>query len=342
MDYSKGYSCEWRLYRVNPDTWADAELVSGFRSASVERDVTGDAPLVDAGSIELDGSVPDGYYRIAMTATQGSLSERVDVATLLCCSTSGTAERGSDGVELVGRSVLWPASTRLLTRGSYAPAGVDGAQFAAQMIRECCKAPVTASGSFTLDQHIVFDLGASYLEAVWSVLNAANWCMRMDGRGQVEILPKPTEPSLVLSNASAALLQPGIDHTLDTGDVPNRYTAIEDGSVAQAVNDDLASSTSYQSRGYWVDVVDDSPERVDGETLTAYATRRLREESTLLDERTYTRELYPGVLPFDIVRCSIPSVTLDGDMRVRSQSLECGHGIVVTEKSAKEVTTWQG
>lgn len=341
MDYSRGYSCTWRLYRVNPDTWADAELVPGFRSASVERDVTGDAPLVDAGSIELDGSVPDGYYRIAMTATQGSLSERVDVATLLCCSTSGTAERGADGVEVTGRSVLWPASTRLLTRGSYAPAGSDGAEFAASLIRECCKAPVTVSGGFTLDSHIVFDLGASYLEAAWAVLDAGGWCMRIDGRGQVEILPKPTEPSLVLSNASAALLQPGIDHTLDTGDVPNRYTAIEDAQYAQAVNDDPASSTSYQARGYWVDVVDDSPERVNGETLDAYARRRLREESTLKDERTYTREYFPDVLPFDIVRGSIPSVMLEGDMAVQSQSIECGHGIVITEKAAKEVITWQ-
>lgn len=342
IDWTRGYTARWRLYGVNRDTWADAGQIEGFREARVERDMTDDAPLLESGGFSLDGELADGYYRLAMVAEQDGQSERVDVSTLLCCASSGTADKGADGVEVVGRSVLWPASTRLLTHGAYAPAGVDGADFAADLLRECVHCPVTAVGGFELAQHVVFDLGASYLEAAWAVLDAGGWCMRIDGRGEVSVQPRPTEPRLELSTVNAALLQPGIGHSLDLSEVPNRYTAVDEAQVAQAVNDNPTSETSIPKRGYIIDVVDDSPDRVNGETLAAYAARRLREESTLTDERTYTREFVPDVLPYDIVRGSMPSVRLDGDMTVRSQSLACGRGIVVTEKAAREVVTWQG
>ena len=63
--------------------------------------------------------------------------------------------------------------------------------------------------------------------------------------------------------------------------------------------------------------------------------------STVRDERTYTREWWPGVHPGDIVRGSLASAGLDGDMRVSAQSFECGAGIVVTENAYGEVRTWE-
>lgn len=344
MDWSAGYHATWRVYRVDRRTWADSELVSGIYSVDIERTCDEDAPLLERGSLTVDAAVgqgfAEGYYRVVMTATQGEESERVDVATLLCCSVSGDIDRGSDTREVLGRSVLYPASTAELESGSYAPAGVDGVAFCADLLRACINAPVTTAGGFTLDEHHVFDNGTKVLNAVWKVLDAGGYVIQIAGDGTVSVVPKPTEPDLLLDRAHARLLHPSIHHELDYSEVPNRFTASDGTEEAVAVNDDPQSVTSTAYRGWVHDMRDDSPTRVNGETLQAYADRRLEEESMVYDSRTYAREWWPDVRPFSVVRGSIASVGLDGDMRVVSQALSCGLGITVEEESRREAYTW--
>ena len=345
VDWSRGYTASWRVFRVDERTWADAERLDGIVSADVSRDRSGDAPLLESGTVRasapIGADVPDRYLRIVMTATQGAVSERVDVATMLFCAASGEVARGSQLLELTGRSVLWPASAALLSRGSYAPAGCDGASFAAGMLREVLAAPVAVNGSFTLDRHVVFDLGSSVLEAAWLVLRAGNFCIRIDGSGAVTVGPEPSEPDLVLDRAGARLLSVSGSFEADSSEVPNRYVAVDGTETAEAVNDDPGSKTSTVRRGYRVDVVDSSPVRVNGETLAAYCARRLEEESAMPDTKTYTREWWPGVGPYSLVRGSLASVGVEGDLRVVSQSLECGRGITVTERASREVRLWR-
>ena len=61
----------------------------------------------------------------------------------------------------------------------------------------------------------------------------------------------------------------------------------------------------------------------------------------MYDARTYVREWYPGVMVGPIVRGSVASVGLDGDMRVERQSITCGAGITVEERAVKEVKAWR-
>lgn len=344
IDWTRGYSAAWRAYRVDPSTWADAETVGGIESLTVERTCDGDAPLLESASLTVSAhgiqQWQEGYVRVAMLATQGGETERVDIATLLCSSASGEAARGGQVLDVDGRSVLWPASVRLLTAGSYAPAGVDAVRLVASMLRACVAAPIVATGSVTLVDPVVFDMGSSVLDAVWLVLRACNLTMRIDGYGTVRVGPEPSEPSIVLDRYGARLMHTSVKQSLDWSGVPNRYYAVDGELVAEAVNADPNSITSTVVRGYAVDVVDTSPVRIGGETLDAYCRRKLAEASTAYDERTYSREYVPGVVPGDIVRASLPTVGLVGDMRIMRQSLTCGAGIVVEEKSRTEVRSW--
>lgn len=332
----------WRVFRVDPLTWADGEQLRGVNEVTVDRSAEG---TIERGELSVDsvvgGEFTEGYYRIAMTASQGGEAERVDVATLLCVSTSDVTNRGVSVMAVTGRSVLHPASTKRLAIGSYAPKGVDGAAYCADMLRDAINAPVEAYGSFTLDDHVVFDAGISVLDAVWLVLDAGNFVLQISGDGTVSILPKPTEPSLDLDLAHARLMQPEVSRELDWSEVPNRYFAVDNGVVAAAVNDRPESETSTVRRRWCSDVVDESPTRVDGESLRAYAERRLEELSMVRDSRTYRREWWPGVYPFSVIRGSISSVGMEGDFRVESQHITCGTGIVVEEKAFKEVYSWR-
>ncbi len=337
MNWGQSYTATWRVFKVNADTWADGAILNNVDSISITR--TADGNVMESGNMTVSGDFEDGYYRIAMTAEQGNEVARVDVGTFLCVSSSGTTDYGFTDREINCRSVLYPAETMAVTTGEYAPAGADGALYAANLLSSAINAPVVVEGSFILNNHLVHELGASVIDAVWVVLEAGGFVIQIDGQGTVHIRPKPTEPSLVINNTSTAVMLNGISYTHDTSELPNRYIVIEDNFITIASNDDPTSPISTVSRGYNVDVVDTSPTPVNGEPFAAYANNRLRELSIMKEERSYTREYAPNVYPYSIVRATLNS--LDGDYRVVSQSIECGNGIVVTEKVAKEVSLWQ-
>lgn len=336
MDWTKSYTSTWRVYKVNRKTWADGEMLKKVDSASVSR--TADGRVLESGSLEVSGEFNTDYYRIVMTAEQGGEIERVDVATLLFEVKGGEIDFGRTVHSVDGFSVLHPAETTAITLGGYAPAGVDGVQYAKELLESSINAPVETEGSFTLNDHVVHELGSSVIDAVWAVLDAGGYIIQIDGRGVVHIRPKPTEPTLRITNSSIGMLTNGIDFTSDMSDIPNRYIVIEDDVVVTAENNDPESIVSTVSRGYFVDVVDTSPTPVNGKTLQEYAQDRLKELSIMRDERTYVREYAPNVYLYSLVRASING--LQGDLRVESQSIDCGNGITVNEKASREIALW--
>ena len=329
-----GYSAHWRLFKVNRDTWADESQLDGLTAAHV---IYSDSDLMQSGNLTVTSieDFEDGYYRLSMAAD----GQRVDVATLLCHSDDGTMNRGKADRNVTGVSVLEPANTRKLYSGEFCPANSDGAEFAAGMLRNCVHAPVEVEGSFTVENHIVFDNGSTVLQAVLMILNAGNFIIQITGYGTILIKPKPTTPALILDRAGARLLAPETSYK-DEREIPNRYIAIEGASVAVAQNNDPESVTSLAYTGYLRDEYDQSPVRIDGETLQRYAERKLEELSVIKKQRTYTRDYFPDVYPGDIVRCSLPRAGLDGDMRITTSDIACGAGIKITETATTEVKTW--
>lgn len=337
MNWARSYSSTWRVFRVNQDTWADAQALAGVDSVSVTR--TADGSLLESGSIDLTGDIEPGYYRIAMTADQGGELARVDVATMLCIANGGEYDYGVRTHRADGFSVLYPASVTAITSGEYAPAGVNGAEYAGYILAAAINAPVEVEGNFTLNGPIVHEVGSSVLEAAWAVLEAGGYVIQIDGRGVVHICPKPKDPSLILDTQSEGIVLNGTSFAADESEIPNRYLVIDDNTIAIAENNDPESRVSTVSRGYRSDVVDSSPTPVDGETLSEYADRRLHELSMLKEEQSYTREYAEGVNLYSVVRASLDA--LEGDFRVVSQTINCSNGVAVAEKVEKETDLWQ-
>lgn len=339
MDWSATYTCDWSLMRVNPATWADAGEAGAVLSAECDRT---DSGTLESAEIRYDGGdFQSGWHRLVLRATQNGMTERFEVFTMLCEATGGEYDHGSNTLDVQCRSVLYPASVRLMGDGAYAPKGTDGARWAAELLQGCILAPVSVEGSFILGVHVVFDLEDTVLDAVWAVLGAGGFTLAIDGHGRVAVRPRPMQPSLLLDEAGASLLMPGIEHETDYSEIPNAYIAVDGAMRAVAVNDDPTSPVSTAARGFRHDMLDKSPKPVNGETLAGYARRRLAEESTVRETRKYRREYMPGVVPCSVVRGSLASVGLDGDLRIRRQSLEMEHGIEVTEEAVREVALWE-
>ena len=344
IDWTRGYTSTFRAFEVDRRTWTETAEIGRVDAASVDNDSEG-ALQSGALSITADPGAGFGerYVRIRLDADQGGSSERVDVATLFCTAASGTLDHGIDTLDVEGRSVLHPASVRMvhdIGTDPYAPMGADGAAFAAQLLRKCIAAPVSVECSFLLGRTVVFDPKDSYLDAAWEVLEVGGCIMQVDGRGVVHILDAPDAPDPERGVVNAAQLIPGIGHELDYSGIPNRYFAVYGATTASASNDDPASPTSTATRGYCVDERDESPRLKDGESLAMYARRKLAELSVAYDTRKYKREYIPGVLPGSMVRVQAPG--MDGTYRVRRQSLAIGRGITVDEEANEEVRTWQG
>lgn len=339
MSWGDGYTSEWMVYEVNPDTWADGRMVGGLRSFDV---TSQDSGLVQSGSIVLDQTdeIREAYYRIVLYSDQSGARERYDVATLHCVSGAREVREGAGEVTMDGRSVLYPASVNRLEHGSYAPSGVDMPGYAADMLRAVLKAPVVAEGSFTLDEPVVFDLGSTVLDSVRALLSYGGGTIGIEGDGTVHVGLLGREPVLSIDDGSSRLIVPGVRDDTDLGSVPNRYVADDGRQVAVAVNDDPASPVSHAARGYWSDVYDKSPVRVNGETLDSYAMRRLRECSMVRKSLSYSREYWPGVMTGSVIRATIPSAGLDGEMTVQRQRLSSGPGLLVEETAVMEVSAW--
>ena len=341
IDWAGGYTSQWRVVRVDPESWGDAEELKGVTKVSIDRDCTDDYPLLETGSLEVDLAVDEefeeGWYRIELIATQGSWTEKHSIATLLMQSGSGTIDRGHKQVRVDGYSVLRPASDRLLLSGRYAPKDMNGVDFVAQLLRESVVAPVETQGSFTLNDYYVFPIGTTYIEAIWTILDAGGYVIQIDGDGVINVIPKPTESSLDLDTVNTRMLMPSFDYELDLTDIPNRYFAYYGGAAAVEVNDDPSSRTSTVARGRYIDYIDDDPLMVNGESLETYARRRLIELNTVLEKYSYTREYDEDTLPFSMVKGTLNNIGFVGDFRVLGQTLSCGAGITVTEKVGLEI-----
>lgn len=343
MDWSSGYRASYRLYRVDEATWADSsERFVGLMDASVESNLSKE--LVQSGSIKVELPVGEsferGYYRVVMVTEQNGGYERFDISTMYYTTSTRNVSNGSATFPLVGRSVLYPASRRKMLVGSYAPIGVDGAAYAADLLSTAVAAPVVVEGGFTLDEHLVFDVGTTVLKAVLTLLQIGGYMLSVDGSGTVTIRQVPDRPKEDIGNI-VELVMPTVSDTFDTAEVPNQYTAIDNSQSVTVTNEDPNSETSTVSRGYEDDVVDTAPKRVNGETLTHYATRKLYELSIVKKSYTYQREYDDGVLVGDMM-----PVTLNGEnvmLRSTRQSLKCSeNGIIVSETAEMEVPMWQG
>lgn len=338
MDFSKVYTAEFSMRPFDVSTWSAVGTPISMTALSIDASAKDSSSLLKTASIETDNPLETGWYKVYMTATQGD-SVRVPMGVYLLSKRSTTYDRGIGPTRTSGYSSLKPADVTKMPLGSYAPMGADGASLAASYIGSCLPVPVHVDGWFELAQHVVFPQGCSYLKAAWMLVDAGGGMISIDGDGEVHIGPLPIEPSLELGRLTEYMLLPGVSEDLDDL-IPNRYYAVQGGSIAVSENYDNGP-TSYTRRGFWVDALDTSPIRVNGETLQAYADRRLRESCIRRRRVSYTREFALGVDPMSIVRCSIPEEGLDGDASVVSQKMDCSYGVTVAETLEFREDLWR-
>ena len=339
ITWSQDYTVEWRLMKVNKDTWADSGRAEFVNNARIDRDMTASVPLLE--SATFDAQIPigreweNGWYRLRAIVTQGTETESIPIGTFRIEAGSDKVDFGTQTATLKGYSVLYPASKSYMDLGSYIPLGTDGPEFVRDLLKQggVC-APIHLEGSYSLDDYVTYDNQTQVIKVVWDILDAGGYCMVIDGEGEIWVKPKPVQRKLVFNSKTANLLFPGVTRNLDYSDVPNVYKAYSGEVSAKAVNDNPDSIVSTVSRGYEHQEVATNPMRVNGESLQAYCERMLEELSTLEKTYVYNRENISDARPFDVVNLTLPQWGVESDLRILSQSIECGKSIKVSETAA--------
>lgn len=320
----------YRLARIDPDTWLPVAEVGGLKSASVKSDSNrdGSSPLVQSCMIDVSGKLDEGYYRISKIGADTSVT---DVATVLLVPDSSEWSHGAWSSSVSGMSVLKQAAETYFDPGLYVPSGTDCVEWAARLLADAIPAPVEHAGSFRISEHVVFDLGASYLDGVWQVLGIAGFSICVEPDGTVRIRQRPTEPALTVNTANRGIIGCEISSGLPIADIPNVMRVYVDGNEFVAENDDPASPTSTVSRGRRIEAIEEDPAMKEGESPMAYAVRRLSELSEVYETYDVTRIWTRGIGVNDVVRVNLPEQGIEGDFTVMSQSLECSGGLMVSE-----------
>ena len=319
---------EFRVSRIDCDTWAPGEELSGVKSISVSRSDNrdGTTPLMDSGSIEVEGTIEEGYYQIDKLETGHPVEP---IAAVLLVPDVDDFSHGQWCATTIAKSVLTPAADKKFDNGACVHKGQDGASWVAEKLRETVKAPVVVDGSFTLDRHYVFNLGETYLDGCWKVLSAAGWCLQISERGVVRVMPVPSTPSVVYDSSA---VRDQIGHSIPIDDVYNVVRVWDGENVAEAINDDPDSPTSIRNRnGRRIEYTEESPALVDGETLDDYANRKLDESSAIYETYEIERDWIAGTLPYTCARVYLPEAQTQCVCSVMRQEIECKTGISVRE-----------
>jgi hypothetical protein len=165
---------------------------------------------------------------------------------------------------------------------------------------------------------------------VHRIVQAIDWTLRIDGRGQVSIRPKDATIKATFGN-DADMVEPTVKDTDDWFACPNVLRVTCGSQSVIVYDDDLDSSLSVQARGreIWAQ---ETVSMSDTSALPLYARQRLKELQAHTRTLTYSRRFDPSVNVGDVVRLSYPQSGLGGTYRVRSQKINLSHGARTEEE----------
>lgn len=334
MNWNSGFTALYELHRVDPVSRMDAgqyQLTAG----SISKSPTG---LMESADITMTESPGECWLRVYLKAKQGDSGARVPLFTGLASAPQRTLDGNKVTHKVACYSVLKPVEDVLTPRGFFIAAGVPGAQAAAELL-SIGPAPVTYdSPSPALTEPIVSEDRDTYLAIAQKILTAIGWRIRINGRGEVEIIPQATEESARFDTQENDSIEVSITDTNNWYSAPNCIRVTSGDDCVELKDDDRTSALSISSRQenrggsgeIWTQ--ESASSLGEDETLLMYAQRRLRELQAPSRKISYTRRFRPDVTVGDKVRLHLPGHGIDDVFTVTSQKITLGYNARCAEE----------
>ena len=224
----------------------------------------------------------------------------------------------------------------ILSRGWYAPAGMNGAELVRRLLSVSPAPIVIDDDAPALTESIVAEDGETHLSMSDRILNAMGWILRINGNGTINIMPAPLEPAAGFDPLGNDVIETKIKVSSDWYSCPNVYVAVADNMTGVARDESIDSPLSIQNRGREVWKQETGCKLAANESIAAYAARKLAESQKVQQTASYDRRYIPDVYPGDLVTMNYPQQNLVGVYQVTSQSITLGYGAKTSEQISKE------
>lgn len=334
MNWNLGYTANYSLCRVDPDTWKDVERFK-ITGGSVSKTDTG---LMESADVDLTTAISnDTWVRIYLDATQGQdgAHEALFTGLLSCPAVMWEGERDSYTAECY--SVLKPAADLLLCRGWFAQKGRNGAELAAELLAG--RAPVSyADNAPLLSSNIVAEDGESNLTMAQKLLEAIGWRIRITGLGEIQIVPNAEEAERTIGINEYDIVEKSLIVAKDMFSIPNVFRASANGESATVTDDDENSVLSTVNRGREIWAEESDCALSGSESVTMYAKRRLKELQQTAETVSYTRRYLPDTYPGDILTVRYPLQNINDDYKIKNQTIELGYGARTSEEAGRYIS----
>ena len=333
MNWNLGFSAAYYATFVDKATWRDLErfeITDG--SISYTEDELRCSATVGAVGYE-QGT--EKIIRVYLDAKQTGSAALVPLFTGYATSPTQDFNGVLETNSLDVYSVLTPVRDVLLPRGWYAAAEIPGGTLIKNLL-EPTPAPVDiVDNSPALQEAIIAEDSETNLSMIEKILAAMDWRMRLGGDGTIHIMPKATEAVVMYDPLDNDAIEPEIEITYDWYQCPNCFRAISGDLTAVAKDESSNSIFSIQNRGREVWMEETDADLNEGETIEAYALRRLREEQSIATQAKYKRRFHPDLSVSDLVQLHYPKQGLEGFYKITSMSMEPGYGCSVDEEVEK-------
>ena len=333
MNWNLGFSAAYYATFVDKATWRDLErfeITDG--SISYTEDELRCSATVGAVGYE-QGT--ENIIRVYLDAKQTGSAALVPLFTGYATSPTQDFNGVLETNSLDVYSVLTPVRDVLLPRGWYAAAEIPGGTLIKNLL-EPTPAPVDiVDNSPALQEAIIAEDSETNLSMIEKILSAIDWRMRIGGDGTIHIMPKATEAVVMYDPLDNDAIEPEIEITYDWYQCPNCFRAISGDLTAVAKDESSNSIFSIQNRGREVWMEETDADLNEGETIEAYALRRLREEQSIATQAKYKRRFHPDLSVSDLVQLHYPKQGLEGLYKITSMSMELGYGCSVDEEVEK-------
>lgn len=330
MDWSKGFTAMYYISVVDKNTWRDVDRIE-ITGGSIKRTSTDLRESADINCVNYT-SDREQLIRVWLDAKQEGSSSHTPLFTGLATSPARDINGRVVKNKLECYSVFKIASDILLPRGWYAPAGANGGQLIKKLM-SVIGAPITlAENSPGLKSAIIAENGETYLSMADKILDAIEWKMTANGRGEISIGPIDLDPVIRFDSMGNDSIEPTLSVTYDWYSCPNVYRAIYDNASAIARDDSPDNPYSTVNRGREVWMEDTSCYLNDEETLSEYAARMLKEAQRVSTTISYSRRYNPFVNVLDVVQLNYPEQDISGEFMITDQTINLGFGAKTSEE----------
>ena len=325
IDWSKGVVARYYATIVDPQTWRDIETFD-ITGGSITCSNSGVRGSADIDCIVFDHD-NEQWIRIYLDARQDNEGELVPLFTGLASSPDISYNGRVQNSKVRCYSPLFPAEKKYLPLGWYAQAGTDGATAIKDLLSEITPAPIIIDGSSrSITQNYVAENEETALTMVDKLLDAINWKIYIEGNGTIHIAPFDNTIVETFGQEENDVLEMNVTISNNWDEIPNVFRAVGSGIASIAKDEDPNSRFSISNRGREIWAQETNCVLNNGEKISDYAERRLKELQQVSKTIDYTRRFMPGIRIDDYVWLKYPEQNISGPFLIESQTINLNYG----------------